>query len=69
MNIRDHLIDDWKGVLKSAHSVKLAAAAPIVIQALWWGLSSAPPEVRVIVGTPVLMVLCGVAILARIWKQ
>lgn len=66
---KSRLIPEWRDVLKRAHSIKLAVAAPFVIEALWYVLSSAPPELRVFISLPIYFALAGAAVLARIWNQ
>ena len=66
---KGRLIPDWWEVMKRAHSVKLAALAPIVIPIVWEVLSAAPPELRVIISIPIWALMAGAAVLARIWNQ
>lgn len=63
------LVDGWQDVLKRAHSIKLAVAAPFVIEALWYVLSSAPPELRMLVSLPAFLALAALAVIARLWRQ
>ena len=63
------LIPDWRDVLKRAHSIKLAALAPIVIPIVWEVLSAAPPELRVFISIPIWAVMAAGAVVARLWKQ
>jgi hypothetical protein len=64
-----HLVDDWRAILRKSASIKLAVVAPILLEAVWAILSSAPPEMRALIGLPVFILMALAAILARLWRQ
>lgn len=66
---KGRLIGDWKWVLRKSHSIKLAILAPIALEAIWYVLSSAPPELRSYIRLPVFIAFAVLAGLARVWNQ
>ena len=70
------LVDNWRFVLLRSWSTRFVAAVTAVgalalgnLDVLAAVLSMAPPEVRAFVPLPVMFLVFGAYLLARIWKQ